>query len=236
MSDRYFAGRILGWILHAQRTLTMVELQAALAFDVDDLEFHLEDIYDPKSIVESCGGLVEHRHDTGIVTFSHALVQQYLIDHPLDELASHSDIAVACIVYFGDHGGRWHPREDGMEVYAPVEDEVNDEIEDDDKLGVAPGLKKAPLFQYATDYWNTHSTLAGRNAKVETKIFEVFTPSSKRNALLKIASDKFDEVYPGSLLAFLIEKRMAEIVMNPLSDVPSIVEAYVSQSVFWTEW
>lgn len=239
MNDRYFAGRILGWILHSQRILTMAELQRALAFDVDDLEFHLEDRYDPRSIVDSCGGLVEYRHDTGIVTFSHALVQQYLTDHPLDELVSHSAIALACIVYYRDHAPRFGEVEnvavhDGGEVKA--EDKAEDEVEDEFKSGVDK-TAEMPLLSYAMEFWNTHSKLAGRDGKVETKILEVFAPSSKRNAFLKITSDDSDEVYPGGpLLCFLIEMRLAEIVMKPLLDVPSIVEMYISPEFFGTEW
>jgi hypothetical protein len=227
MTDRPFAGRILRWILRARSSLTMAELQAFLAFDVEDLKFHLEDQYDPKSIVNTCGGLVEHRQDTDLVTFSHALVQQYLTDHPLDELASHSDIALACIVYYWDHGPRYGPRDgDGHQADEKSADEVKDEAGAEIKFGAPKWMREARLVTYAMSFWSTHARLAGRDAKVEKKIFEMFTPSSKRNALLKIASDDYDEVYEGSLLVFLVENRMAGIVMNPLSDVSSIVEVY----------
>jgi hypothetical protein len=221
MTDRPFAGRILGWILRARSSLTMAELQAFLAFDVEDLKFHLEDQYDPKSIVNTCGGLVEHRQDTDLVTFSHALVQQYLTDHPLDELASHSDIALPCVSYTA-----YVLRcleDDGKSA-----DEVFFEAGAEIKFGAAKGMREPQLTQlgaYATSFWSTHARLAGRDAKVEKKILEVFTPRSKRNALLKIVSDDYDEV-ERPLLVFLVKNRMAGIVMNPLSDVSSIVDVY----------
>src|SRR5208282_1879596 len=69
---------ILSWIYHAKRPLLMTELREALAVQEDDVSFDEDDLMSPDDIVEMCGSLITHEKETGIATFSHERVQDFL--------------------------------------------------------------------------------------------------------------------------------------------------------------
>ena len=208
MRDRHFAGRILGWILHAQRPLTMTELQIALNFDQDEFSFLPYEPPVPESIVLTCCGLIEHRRDTGLVSFSHAMVLQYLTEHPFEELASHSLLALTCLAYY---------RTPDFEAAAK---EFNARRRKQDwSFGV-----------YAAHFWNIHSKLAGRSSTVEVKILETFSSDIWRVADSQLHADLDGRTgWTGPLLPFLVGKGLAAVVMQPLSDV-STADSTIPQS------
>src|SRR5277367_2813421 len=60
LSDLKFARRILGWVLHAKRILTMHELQEVLAIEIGVVSLNEQDISGAEAIISTCGGFVDH--------------------------------------------------------------------------------------------------------------------------------------------------------------------------------
>jgi len=211
ISDKQFAGRILGWILHAQRPLTMTELQVALTFDADEFSFSLDDQPTAESIVQTCCGLIEHSRDTdSLVTFSHALAREYLENYPFEQLSSHSTLALACLAYF---------QLPGYAEIAKVGKVLMSDYERDEQW---------PFAAYAAHFWATHSKFAGRDVFVETKILEIFKEAEPMLAHIRIMNECWIQGhFRYSLLPFLIEEGLAMVVMRPLTDVPFVADSYV---------
>jgi hypothetical protein len=99
IGDATFAYRILGWVFHAQRILTMSELQEALVIKIGVPSLDRNLITDSSKVVRICGGLVNHDKHNDFVTFSHETVQQFLEKKKLGMLPSHSDVSMTCLTY-----------------------------------------------------------------------------------------------------------------------------------------
>jgi len=97
--DATFAYRILGWIFHAQRILSMRELQEALVIRIGVLSLDRDLITNSSIIVRLCGGFVNHDKDNDLVTFSHETVREFLEKHKLGMLPSQAEISRKCLTY-----------------------------------------------------------------------------------------------------------------------------------------
>jgi hypothetical protein len=196
MRDKAFAGRILGWVLDAQRPMKMIELCVALSFHCEKLSFVELSRPTPQSILKTCGGLIEHNKENDLVTFSHAKAREYVMENRLETMAPHSTMALACILYCQDPNFK-------------VVNDYDVQIEE----------HELPFGRYAATYWATHCKLAGRNVSVESKIFEAF--NSEERCLTSIHYTGYFEYYPdGRLLPFLVHCGMAYLLMSPLPDAP----------------
>jgi len=194
MRDKAFAGRILGWVLDAQRPMKMIELCVALSFRCEKLSFGDEP--SPQSIIKTCGGLTEYNKENDLVTFSHAKARENVMENRLETMAPHSTMALACISYCRDPNFKIRTNEDIQ----------NEEHE-------------LPFGSYAATYWAAHCKLAGRNVFVETKIFEAF--NSEERCLTSIRYSGYVDYYAdGRLLPFLVHSGMAYLLMSPLPDAP----------------
>jgi hypothetical protein len=208
MDDKSFAAKILGWVLHAQRPLKMSELQTALTFDLGEFSFIPEATYPPESIIRTCGGLIEQTQDD-FVRFTHAMVEEYLTENPLDGMELHAIRALTCIAYCQTIGDSDH--------YKDLEKR----------------MAMFPFVSYAASYWSEHSRLAGRNVLLETKIMGTFNSPKLLESLFEIETGEVDQ---GSdvqdLLPFLVRKNLAVLVMEPLPGVPGVTELCVTSMSF----
>src|SRR5271170_1552186 len=78
--NREFVLKLLGWVYHARRFLTMAELREILRKVIgpkpSDTDDNLQ--LSAKENVYACRGLIVHNKQTDFVTFSHETVQEFL--------------------------------------------------------------------------------------------------------------------------------------------------------------
>jgi ankyrin repeat protein len=92
--------RVLNWVLHAKRPLTMQELQHAIAIKSHCKSIDPESLESPKVILSSCLGMVSLSKVDGRVHIIHATARQFLESN--EQLLSERpqyDIARSCLRY-----------------------------------------------------------------------------------------------------------------------------------------
>jgi hypothetical protein len=201
-----FARRILGWVLTAQRILSMPELQEALAINIGVADFNVQDVTSSEDIISTCGGFVDHDQRSDLVTFSHAAVSSFLKN---DALISHSDLCRTCLTYLQLAEFELHAQEaldDSLfeSLFEPTEREARKE--------------KFKFSNYAAEFWATHASHASqseRNLEIGKAILETFGSSGRREALEQLSHSYY--VAGKSFLHVLVENRMAFIFIRPLS-------------------
>lgn len=203
--EKAFAQRILSWLFHAQRVLEMGELQEALAVQIGSRSLERLSISSPESIVHACGGLVDHNHDTDLVTFSHAMVRQFLEDDELKILSPPSLMTRTCLTYLG---------------YSVFENPCENISE------LNKRRQEFKLSSYAALFWPVHARTSGRDIVVETDIFDTFVSDKRRDAIAQLRDGYVDAVFGRSLLQFLLYNELAGILMSPLSHEMSIARRY----------
>jgi hypothetical protein len=198
--DIEFAHRILGWILHAKKILSMSELREALAIQIGVPT--LLDALKPDAIeVERvCGGLVIHNIQSGLVTFCHETVKSYLEKTRLERLPSHYALCKTCLTYLQ------------LPLFEEGENYRTNRI-------------KFKFGEYVATFWASHVIQCERNVGLETEIVEIFNSQGRRDAAERLG--RFDHRQQ-SLLHFLIENRLAFIFTRPLPSHETFQHAYVT--------
>ena len=97
---RKTAKQVLSWIVHAKRPLTTVELQHALAVEMDEPGLDTENLPDIEDLVSVCAGLVAVDEESHIIRLVHYTTQEFF--ERTSETwfpKSESEIAGVCIKY-----------------------------------------------------------------------------------------------------------------------------------------
>ena len=106
--DGMLAMRILGWITHARRPLSVNELRHGLAVEYDDdedndlyaSELDKDNLLQPESLVDVCAGLVIIDSTSQIIRLVHYTTQEYFSKRRLNLFAqAEVDISRACLTY-----------------------------------------------------------------------------------------------------------------------------------------
>lgn len=99
-SSTELAFNILCWLAKAKQTLTIEELQTAVAIEHNRYELSELDLADTLTLVDVCAGLVVFDEHTGTVRLAHYTVQEYLqLKTPTILLNAEAKISMACITY-----------------------------------------------------------------------------------------------------------------------------------------
>lgn len=146
--------RILGWLCFALRPPTLPELSAAIAVDLDALEYDRDEEYGQASdMLGICGSLVTQSTENGrsIVKLSHATVKDYLMsDHfrrgafrklMVDPNRIHQYMCTICLVYLKAHN------------------DVN-------RAQAREHQARHALIDYAARFWTEHFRSATHKAKL----------------------------------------------------------------------
>ena len=72
------ARKVISWVFHASRPLTMLELQHALAVETDDSDLDADNIPEEGLLLSVCNGLVTYEKEGSILALVHYTFQQYL--------------------------------------------------------------------------------------------------------------------------------------------------------------
>ncbi|KAJ7725117.1 ankyrin repeat-containing domain protein [Mycena olivaceomarginata] len=97
---RELAELVLIWVAHSKRTLSVRELQDALAIEPGTNTFDLDNVLDIDTIISVCAGLVVIDHTTSAVRLMHATTQNYLESIQADRFpAAQTTITSRCLTY-----------------------------------------------------------------------------------------------------------------------------------------
>ena len=167
------AQSVLSWIYHARRPLRMAELREAIAIRDDDVDLGEEDLTQVDDIVQACGSLVVHYPETGIVAFSHEMVQQFLEQRYSDYLLPELAIAKICLAYL-----LFDAFDEG-----PAQDEET----------FKERRQRRPFALYTSYYWGPH--IKGATSEDDPEIVELVSRLAMSNKRLEsVAQFCFEEM------------------------------------------
>jgi ankyrin repeat protein len=100
-SLRELAIKILSWLVHAQRTLTVKEVQTAVSVELYRYDIDEKDLPDRATLLEVCASLVTiDDHGTGdIIRLAHYTVQEYLQEKSIIPGDAAFTIAMTCLTF-----------------------------------------------------------------------------------------------------------------------------------------
>lgn len=99
--DIEIALRLMHWVFYAHRPLTILEIEHALAVEIEDPEFDPDGILEIDKLISSCAGMVVINEESGVVAFLHFTVQEYFHHNGQKHFRNlSSDITQTCLTYF----------------------------------------------------------------------------------------------------------------------------------------
>jgi ankyrin repeat protein/acetylglutamate kinase len=132
------AMQVLSWISCSKRRLRVIELQHALAVQIDDCELDYDNIPEVEDIVSACAGLVTVDKQTTIIRLVHYTTQEFLERTQAQWFPDvQLDITKACITYLS------------FTTFDSGPSQSDKEYED--------RLHANPLYSYAANYWGLHA-------------------------------------------------------------------------------
>jgi hypothetical protein len=130
------AKKTIGWILNAKRTLTVAELEHALAVEIETSEFDETNITDIEQLTSYCCGLVIVDEQTRNVTLVHYTTQKYFEGTWKTWFPNiHGLMADSCLTYVS-----YDVFEDRFQTEAEIE-------------GIP---REYPFYNYASHNWGHH--------------------------------------------------------------------------------
>ncbi|KAK0468650.1 hypothetical protein IW261DRAFT_1020132, partial [Armillaria novae-zelandiae] len=168
--DKDLALQIFGWIALAKRPLTVLELQHALAVDLNSVAFEPDSLYSEDLLGSVCGGLViisganqELWHRNPIMKFAHYTAQEYFMsqkDNLFPQLQE--TIACTCLTYMSFNNFRPYYDIDQCDDIWLDCDLGNDNNTSNDSNNVQSSVsykdKNYPFLGYSLNYWAYHSS------------------------------------------------------------------------------
>ena len=182
------ADQALTWIIFALRPLTVIELQHALAVELDDPELDEENLPDANERIASCAGLVVVDEESEVIRLVHYTTQEYFERvWECRSIECHTCIATICLAYlsFGDHA----------QVAAQIEDKrrVSTRPRTDAGPTFALWFGNYPLLKYSATYWTQHATGMSLESMKSTAVKFLLSPSR-----LNVASELLSWMHMGT--------------------------------------
>lgn len=132
------AKRLLSWLACAQRSLTLTELQHALAVEIDESSFDEENLPDIEDMISVCAGLVAYNERSHIITLVHYTTKEYFEREWTSWFPNaHCNIGQTCLTYLC------------YDVFASGSCETLEEFR--------KSLREYPLYAYAATNWGYHA-------------------------------------------------------------------------------
>ncbi|KAH0562942.1 hypothetical protein GP486_002488 [Trichoglossum hirsutum] len=157
--DIQLAKQVLFWITFARRPLRLLELQHALAIEVDDTDLDEDALPDGEILTSVCAGLVTIEKESSIIRLAHFTTQEYF-ERVSANLFPEAQTAIArtCLTYLS----------------------FDKFLDDPDKggWGRESWLQENPLLDYAANYWGRHACGAPEQV-LESSILRFFEQDSK---------------------------------------------------------
>ncbi|KAL8896861.1 MAG: hypothetical protein Q9192_002870 [Flavoplaca navasiana] len=168
--DRELAEKALRWVAYTHESLSVSELQEALAIDPEQTDFNEEAMASIGLILDVCAGLLILDKEDEVVRLMHYTAQDYF-----DAVQStrfnnvHATIACDCVTYLS-YDCFQHPKDpSGHGTEGSAKERSDSEESSGDTL--APSIEFSFLV-YASNFWARHAKMAYRDAHLSTKIHQ----------------------------------------------------------------
>ena len=136
--DRHFSQKVLSYVFHARRPLSLSELLHALSVDLESTELETSDLYDKLLIFSVTFGFVRVDSKTNHMRLAHQTLDEYLKTRPPSFLATNErSLATACMTYL---------------TFAPFA--AGPCLQESDMLR---RLDNYCFLEYASRYWSQHA-------------------------------------------------------------------------------
>ena len=148
-NDGELGMRILSWVTHAKRPLSVDELRYGLAVEYSDVPEHLEEfdednLLSPGSLIDVCAGLVIIDSNSQVVRLVHYTTQEYLDRERMQLFKGvEVDISRACLTYLSYNIG--------------IEVENIEPIREDIREVFYEIIQSHPFSNYACQHWFLHT-------------------------------------------------------------------------------
>ncbi len=106
-NDVYRAQKVFCWVTHAERPLSIVEMQQALAVKAGNTKLDFDDIVREDEIVTICAGLVTVDRESRIIRLIHYTTAEYLKGTGADWIADASELIAATCLRFLSFKSFW---------------------------------------------------------------------------------------------------------------------------------
>ncbi|RSL80077.1 hypothetical protein CEP51_006860 [Fusarium floridanum] len=157
---REIALQVLAWITCAKRPLTQLELQYALAVELDTLQLDEENLPDIQGTVSACCGLVTIDNESNIIRLVHYTTQEYFERTQAKWFPNaEAEITMVCLTYLS------------FKAFEAGSCRLIEELME--------RLRSNPLYDYAAQHWGHH---ARRASAVTEEIFEFLESNWKVEA------------------------------------------------------
>lgn len=135
--DADLAKKVVYWVFHAMRPLTVPELQHALAVEPEDPSLDGDSIPDEDLMVSVCAGIVAVQRESNTVGLVHATTQEYFDRKATSYFPeAQREILRTCLTYLSFQEFERGPCNSDKEVETR--------------------LQERPLLQYASGHWGRH--------------------------------------------------------------------------------
>ena len=138
----------LTWVCHSERPLQVDELCHALAVEIGETDFDLENAPSIGTLLDYCQGLITVDAEALTVRLIHHTVQEYLCNHPGLFSKPHSILAETCLTYLNSQQVK------NLTPHSP------------------PNYGSTPFLKYSARYWGTH-TKKGLSGNARTLALEL---------------------------------------------------------------
>lgn len=169
---KVLAKRVLSWIVCVRQPLTTLELRHALAVEIGESEFDLENLPETEDLVSICAGLVTVDLESDIICLLHYTTQEYFKRSQQNWFPNaQRDIAEVCVAYLSFD--RF-----GSERYVTTED-------------LEPILQEYPLYDYVARNWGFHAREG--HMQIEKIGLDFLLSDFKVSNSVQAASDVIDD-------------------------------------------
>jgi ankyrin repeat protein len=148
--DRELGEMIILWIAHAQRPLSLKDLQYALTLQEGDDEIDPHDLIPGELLTSTCAGLVTIEDVSGRIQFTHSTAQEYLDSIKSAKFPS-ADVYIAkrCIQYLS------------LSMFCTDTKEIH-------TTAFSNTVAKYPFLEYAALHWGLHAKKANGDEAKDT--------------------------------------------------------------------
>ncbi|RPB04836.1 ankyrin [Choiromyces venosus 120613-1] len=172
----------LMWICHSERPLHMDELRHALAIEIGDSEFKVNNVCSIGTLLSCCQGLVIVDRKSSTLQLVHFTLHKYLCTHLRHFVGAHSAMAETCLTY------------------------LNSQQVKNLSANPSPNLQDTPFLNYASRHWGTHAKIELSDS-AKTLALQLFNQYdghiSARLLLQQIWNRNYVEHNPGSVFTGL---------------------------------
>ncbi|CAI6336682.1 unnamed protein product [Periconia digitata] len=210
---RDIAHRLIGWIVSAERPLSIKEVTHAFAIEPNDVEIDEDNIIMPVTLLRICAGIVEI--DEGRKTFgmTHTLAHEFWYNHIAEPVKIHEDIARTSLAYLCLKNMKSGP----CKTY--------DELE--------TRLEQLPFMCYAAQHWGKHASTVGVEKNLQGPILTLLRDADLRGSAFQALTYRNENMNKDVLAAIFehLPSGQSELHVAAFWGLESIVKNFILSGI-----